>query len=71
MAVTGYAGPYEEADARIGTIHIAVAIRDRATQHEHHDFASMDRAEVRTASVAAALRLLERAPAGPAPKGRG
>lgn len=60
VSVTGIAGPGGGNAAKpVGLVHIAAARNGAATLHERHVF-SGDRATVRAAAVAAALRLLLR-----------
>ena len=60
LSVTGIAGPGgATADKPVGLVHIAAARRGGEAMHERHVFPG-DRAAVRKAAVAAALRLLGR-----------
>jgi nicotinamide-nucleotide amidase len=56
VATTGVAGPDPVEDKPVGTVHVAVA--GPAGTPTHHVRARGDRAQVRAAAVAAALRLL-------------
>ncbi len=61
VAVTGIAGPDGGApDKPVGTVHIAVAHRGHDTAYADHHFAG-DRAQIRVASVEAALDMLLKA----------
>jgi len=61
LAITGIAGPGGgTAQKPVGTVHIALAMRDGATQHRHHHFVG-DRASVRLQAIAAALAMLSAA----------
>jgi nicotinamide-nucleotide amidase len=61
VAVTGIAGPDGGApDKPVGTVHIAVARHGRDTAHAGHHFPG-DRAQIRAASVEAALDMLQEA----------
>ena len=59
VAVTGVAGPGSDSQAKpAGLVHLACAMRGRATAHAVYRFGDIGRAQVRAASVEAALRLV-------------
>ena len=60
VAVTGIAGPGGGSDEKpVGLVHIAAARAGEATLHRECRFGDIGRNDVRLASVAAALQLLE------------
>ena len=61
VAVTGVAGPGGGSAAKpVGLVHLAAARRGRPTIHRECRFGDIGRAEVRIASVRAALELIRR-----------
>lgn len=60
ISVTGVAGPSGgSAEKPVGTVHFGCAREGRQTVHSQMHFGGMDRAQVRTASVAHAFKLIE------------
>jgi nicotinamide-nucleotide amidase len=60
VATTGVAGPEPQDGQPVGTVYVAVAVRDGAVRVRRESF-SGGRAQIREASVQAALTLLRRA----------
>jgi nicotinamide-nucleotide amidase len=68
VAVTGVAGPGGGSAAKpVGLVHVAAAHRGGAVLHRECRLGDIGRAAVRLASVRAALQLISRAAAEPAP----
>ncbi|HUG60799.1 MAG TPA: CinA family protein [Methylomirabilota bacterium] len=62
VAVTGIAGPSGgSAEKPVGLVHLAVAVRDGETRHIEQRFGDIGRTAVRSATVEAALGLVEAA----------
>ena len=60
VAVTGIAGPGGGTDEKpVGLVHIAVARAGEPTLHREFRFGDIGRGEIRLASVAAALEMLQ------------
>ena len=60
ISVTGIAGPGGATDTKpVGLVHMAVAKQGAATRHQRHVFAG-NRSEVRVATVAAGLMLINK-----------
>jgi len=58
VAVTGVAGPGGGSSAKpVGLVHIAAASKSTATMHLECRFGALERSEIRTLTVAEALRL--------------
>lgn len=61
VAVTGIAGPGGGSPQKpVGTVHLAVARKGRATEHVHASFPDTGRDGIRLATVARALELLSK-----------
>lgn len=59
VAITGIAGPGGGSERKpVGTVHIAVAVRDGAVLHRHEAFGDLTREAIQRASAASALSLL-------------
>lgn len=62
ISITGIAGPGGGTPMKpVGTVHIAAARENRAVRHEEHQFGDIGRAEIRLATLKAALELLDAA----------
>jgi nicotinamide-nucleotide amidase len=58
--VTGFAGPAGEGHEE-GLVHIALARRERPTEHREKHFGAKGRGEIRVKSLKAMLEMLEQA----------